>query len=505
MKIKCPGCATLLQIPDSAAGKVVKCKCGKQLRAPAPAGATPQPQQATPRQPAPRQPAPQRTAAPQPSPAAPVPYSPFPAPAPAGSGGIFDELTDSDLSGVKAVKIPGREQRKAPTANEQKLLQEAAVDHKREKASEAREYIEGAKKQVFSSIGIYLVLGLIQVGVGGFLLAGLEKEAEILAMQDGAEEVSIVIAVIATICIFKVCLGVLFFIASATFLALPMTSAILAMIAFVLGEIVSLILYPIALINIWDWIRRAAIFGGLVQAINNASYYRFVRAGGRDKDASPERQRTANKMDKRAVMTAVGAVVALVSTFSIGGFFIHRAFTVAPTLTAKGDPARGVPEGFSLYETHGVSIFLPRGLTIDPAAGEMEYKAIATPLGTVFMMGVADVGDQKLTGDALSNMLERLTKGKYQRADTSERNGYPCDRGAITKSIRFAPRENTSAPMLNVEVFQDDGRLIVVGVAQEISSSENYIVGQSAEPELEKVFFDSFKIGPKPDVGFSFW
>lgn len=41
MKIKCPSCEAVLNIPASAAGKVVKCPCGKQLRAPAaPAGNT---------------------------------------------------------------------------------------------------------------------------------------------------------------------------------------------------------------------------------------------------------------------------------------------------------------------------------------------------------------------------------------------------------------------------------------------------------------------------------
>lgn len=34
MKLKCPGCSKVLQVPDSAAGKVVRCQCGKQLRVP---------------------------------------------------------------------------------------------------------------------------------------------------------------------------------------------------------------------------------------------------------------------------------------------------------------------------------------------------------------------------------------------------------------------------------------------------------------------------------------
>jgi len=35
MKIKCPACNTVLNVPAEAAGKIVKCTCGTQLRAPA--------------------------------------------------------------------------------------------------------------------------------------------------------------------------------------------------------------------------------------------------------------------------------------------------------------------------------------------------------------------------------------------------------------------------------------------------------------------------------------
>ncbi len=39
MQLKCPGCARTLKVPDTAAGKVVKCPCGKQLRVPSSANA----------------------------------------------------------------------------------------------------------------------------------------------------------------------------------------------------------------------------------------------------------------------------------------------------------------------------------------------------------------------------------------------------------------------------------------------------------------------------------
>ena len=125
MKIKCPGCASLLEIPDSAAGKVVKCKCGKQLRAPAAQGA-----QGAPSKPAAGQAAAGQAAAgqgtrpPQPRRAAPAQSKPLAASMP--PSGLFDELTDEDLTPVKAVHQPGAKTAiKAPGASAAKLLDEA--------------------------------------------------------------------------------------------------------------------------------------------------------------------------------------------------------------------------------------------------------------------------------------------------------------------------------------------------------------------------------------------
>ena len=108
MKIKCPNCSKVLAIPESAAGKVVKCPCGKQLRAPAAkaGGAAPTAQAA--------------------------PAAPKPAVQASGGGlggfdpAMFDELTDQDLK-----PMPGVGAKKAapaqPTGNTAKLLQEHAA------------------------------------------------------------------------------------------------------------------------------------------------------------------------------------------------------------------------------------------------------------------------------------------------------------------------------------------------------------------------------------------
>jgi len=111
MKIKCPSCQAVLNIPPEAAGKVVKCPCGTQLRAPGTpatgassgtaAGAA-----------APQRAAPQR-AAPQASASS------------VADAGLFDELTEGDL---QPIAHPGMRSAAArPSGNTNKLLQEHAA------------------------------------------------------------------------------------------------------------------------------------------------------------------------------------------------------------------------------------------------------------------------------------------------------------------------------------------------------------------------------------------
>lgn len=123
MQLKCPGCARTLKIPESAAGKVVKCPCGKQMRVPAaktaaaPAMAASAPAQRRPQaagattartagQPVSAQ---ARAAQTRPAPARPTPVAARPASNNAFGvdAGLFDELTESDLQPVALPPKPG--------------------------------------------------------------------------------------------------------------------------------------------------------------------------------------------------------------------------------------------------------------------------------------------------------------------------------------------------------------------------------------------------------------
>ncbi len=89
MKIKCPACSKILSVPETSAGQVVKCPCGKQLRVPATGGS----------------PSPAQTAAGSSQPARPAKLDPA-ADLYESDGSRFDELTDQDLQGGKPVSHP---------------------------------------------------------------------------------------------------------------------------------------------------------------------------------------------------------------------------------------------------------------------------------------------------------------------------------------------------------------------------------------------------------------
>ncbi|MDB4807420.1 RDD family protein [bacterium] len=120
MKIKCPSCQAVLNIPPAAAGKLVKCPCGTQLRAPsAPAGAG-GPAPAAPKS----QPGVASAAAAgqvvQRRPAAPT----------AVDAGLFDELTEGDLQPIGQAGMPAvgaGTTGGGASGNTSKLLQEHAA------------------------------------------------------------------------------------------------------------------------------------------------------------------------------------------------------------------------------------------------------------------------------------------------------------------------------------------------------------------------------------------
>lgn len=251
-------CGKQLQAPSSAAGKAIKCPCGKVIKVPA-ANA---PQKAVARAAAPVAPAPQMA----------PPINPF------------NALTDADWNYVNTKPFAAAEEaqkraeenKKSRSASSKMLAEAQAELGKGKKATH-----EGAGGYVYSSMGTIIGIGLLNLIIYSlyFAFAG-ESAKEMTEGTDGDPDIiRIAIQFMSGIGIF---LSLLMCFCGCLVFVLPLTSAIAAIILFCLCELLAFIFNPFRLFSIRGWIIRGAMFGGLIQAINNASYYKYVKSGARD-------------------------------------------------------------------------------------------------------------------------------------------------------------------------------------------------------------------------------
>ena len=187
----------------------------------------------------------------------------------------------------------------------------------------------------------------------------------------------------------------------------------------------------------------------------------------------------------------LGVLASVLLVLSIGGYFAFAAMSGGGASSAA-EPPRKAPPGFEMYSIHGVSIFLPVGEELEMPPSELQYKAVMTETQTVYLMGSTGATYKPMDDKKLKQRLSRMINGGFLGGSKRERNGYPCDRGIIDQATGLGGR-------LQVEIFQDEGRVIVIGISM---PGGNVVVGQATEPEKEKTFYDSFKIGPKPTGGF---
>jgi hypothetical protein len=143
----------------------------------------------------------------------------------------------------------------------------------------------------------------------------------------------------------------------------------------------------------------------------------------------------------------------------------------------------------------GVSVHMPDGEKLTELPPGLTCEAVLTPAGTVFLLAATSRGGTVLDDQKLKDKAIRLLSAGIIGGNPCERNGY--------KGNKFVLDQSLLLPDMDIEIYQIDGRFIVIGVArQSLGSGDSFVVGQSAEPEKQTVFFDAFKIGPKPSGGF---
>ena len=192
------------------------------------------------------------------------------------------------------------------------------------------------------------------------------------------------------------------------------------------------------------------------------------------------------------IATAASAAVFLLLLFGVGGV---AAYQNSPGGSRAGSVAEAsVPDGFTLYDEHGVTIHLPIGQEIPVHGSAWETRAIQTASGTVYFVGVTPSTNVR-EGQKLQRRMDTFMSGGFLQAGIASRNGYEGIRGRLDQCIYL--------PNMNLEVYQLDGRFVVIGVSSggSTDAAGNTVVGGSVEPENETTFYDSLTIGPQPSGG----
>jgi hypothetical protein len=267
MNFSCPSCQKKYSIPNDVSGKTVKCTCGHQFTVPAgvqPAVPSNKPKPAT--------------AQPATKPASPIASSsPYDSP-------LF-ALSEKEWQSIASKQAAPKPQESEVSSDKGKKVNAALTKAQSDLGTNKKDEKSAANSYMYSSMWILIGLGFVKLFLNGYDFMLAESNAEFLVQNAESEEGQELVAQLTFI--FRVVSGIgivvssLFILFGSFVYLLPMTCTVSALGLFVLVEIFTILLNPFLLLSFIGWVIRGAIFGGLVQAINNASYYKFVRRGGR--------------------------------------------------------------------------------------------------------------------------------------------------------------------------------------------------------------------------------
>ncbi len=262
-------CGKTLQAPAAAAGKAVKCPCGQVVRVPAPAATTAQRAPAAVAKP---------TAVAVANPAPTANRWPAAAAAPANaSPNPFGDMSDDEWQSMVQAHAPKQVDHSKP---KEKSAAAKMLDEARKETGQGNVLaMDAAKGFLNKTRGILVGLGclcMVRAVVAYWLISSLIDSL----MQAGgdSDEASIIKIIVMVFCGIDLGIGVLYIISGFLVSIFPLTCTISALVIFTLVEIANFIVDPGRILSIRGWIFRIAIFGGLIQGINNAAYYRHIKA-----------------------------------------------------------------------------------------------------------------------------------------------------------------------------------------------------------------------------------
>jgi len=186
---------------------------------------------------------------------------------------MFSDISDADLrSSTK------------PFAEVEKKNDPLAGHTPVDPSQAKKEAKSAAAKDVYQSLWILVGLGAFRLTLSIYFLVNIERDVDFLMVADtsGEGDRDALLLVLKIIYGINISIGAMFLICAGLVFIMPLTCTITAFVVWIISEIIGLVLNPLGLMSVRGWMIKAVIFGGLLQAINNAAYYKFVKSGGRD-------------------------------------------------------------------------------------------------------------------------------------------------------------------------------------------------------------------------------
>ncbi len=155
------------------------------------------------------------------------------------------------------------------------------------------------------------------------------------------------------------------------------------------------------------------------------------------------------------------------------------------------------PTGYQAVGHRGCVTLVPKGQKINTKLRTVIADDLtvveSSATGSYFFFGAMDGGTREIDNEQMRKKASRQLGGDFLGGTPSKRNGYEGIKGKLDGSL-FVPN-------MMVEAYHIDGRFIIIGCAPASFESDptvQFAVNRQLEAEEQKVFYDSFKVGPKP-------
>ncbi len=207
----------------------------------------------------------------------------------------------------------------------------------------------------------------------------------------------------------------------------------------------------------------------------------------------PSGQGKAGKK-KRSPLLLVGAIAGLLVLIvaGVGAAVMFSGGGGGPKVDLVAAAQSTAPSGYKAVGIEGCVILMPKGFDYKDLPSSSEVVAVESDeSGSVYMMAAMNGGKRPLEQDQMIKKAERQLGGDILGGTDTERNGYKGYQGMLDGSV-FLPR-------MKVEVFFIDERFVILGCApRSMGADPSVQVNRQLEAEEEKIFYGSFKVGPKP-------